>query len=348
MSEENKAPAKSIDKDKINGIQKAAMLAIALNVDTAAELFKNLDSQQVEQISSEIARAKNVPPEVLSKVLDEFHKMATARGFVLQGGVEFAQSVLEKSFGLKQAEEIMDKVKSLSTEKGFEVLKKADAGQLVSFLSKEHPQTIALILAHLSPLQTADVIKDLQEPIRSDVVYRIATLGKISPETLMQMEKVVDEIAGFRINQTSLSSLGGTKSIATILNKTSISLSKEIMEKLERKNEDIATEIKRLMFLFEDIIRIQDNSIQKILRNVDRKDLALSLKNADDKLKEKIFGNMSERAAELLKEELEMMGMVKLKDVEGAQAKIIDIIKDLEAQEEIVLNIRGGAEEVYV
>ena len=348
MNDENKASVKALKKNTINGIQKAALLTIALNVETAAELFKNLKPYQVEKISSEIAKAKNIPAEVLNNVLSEFDNMATAREYVLQGGIEYAQSVLEKSFGIGQAAEVIEKIKSLSTEKGFEILQKADSSQLVNFLSKEHTQTIALILSHLGVNQTAEVLKELQEPIRSDVVYRIATLGKISPETLQQIVSVVDEIAGVSVNQAAVSSLGGTRSIANILNKTSVSLSKEILEKLEQKDEEISGEIKRMMFLFEDIVRIQDKEVQKILRGIDRKDLALSLKVADEKLKEKIFANMSERAADLLKEELEMMGMVKLKDVETAQAKIIDVIKGLEEKGEVVLNMRGGTEEVYV
>jgi len=219
--------------------------------------------------------------------------------------------------------------------------------QLINFLNKEHPQTIALILSHLNPNQTAGVLKELPESLRDDVVFRIATLGKISPQTLKQIEKVVDELAGVSMSQ-SLSKIGGTKSLAVILNKSSLSLSKEILNKLSEKDPGVATEVKRLMFMFEDIIHIQDKDIQRILRDVDRKDLALSLKIADDKLKDKIFSNMSERAADLLKEELQYMGMVKLKEVEVAQAKVIDIIKALEDNGEISINLRGGTEEVYV
>ncbi|MGE5798462.1 MAG: flagellar motor switch protein FliG, partial [Ignavibacteria bacterium] len=315
--------------------------------ETAAEVFKYLDPAIIENISTEITKIKNIPSQRIDSILEEFYEMIIAREYVIEGGVEYAEVLLEKSFGKPKAIEIIEKVKSITTLKGFDVLKKADSMQLINFLNKEHPQTIALILSHLNPSQTAGVLKELPEALRDDVVYRIATLGKISPQTLKQIEKVVDELAGVSMSQ-SLSKIGGTKSLAVVLNKAALGLSKDVLNKLSEKDPNVAIEVKRLMFMFEDIIHIQDKDIQKILRDVDRKDLALSLKIADEKLKNKIFSNMSERAADLLKEELQYMGMVKLKEVEGAQAKVIDTIKALEDAGEISLNLRGGKEEVYV
>ena len=329
------------------GLQKAALLMIAMNVENAAEVFKHLDAAEVELISTEITKVKNIPSQTVDAVLEEFYTMVTAREYVLEGGLEFAQAVLEKSFGFNRAVEIIEKVKNLTTLRGFDVLKKADSAQLINFLNKEHPQTIALILSHLHPDQTAEALKELGDPLRTDVAYRIATLGKISPQTLKQIEKVVDEMAGLSMGQ-SLSKIGGTKSLANVLNRTSVSLSKEILAGIEQADINVAAEIKRLMFMFDDIINIQDKDIQKILRDIDRKDLALSLKIADDKLKQKIFTNMSERASDLLKEELQYMGKVKLKEVESAQARIIDVVKSLEENGEISLNIRGGNEDMYV
>jgi len=339
--------AKEHKTTDISGAQKAALLLIAINVETAAEVFKYLDATEVEIISTEISKVKNIPSQVVNYVMDEFYTMVTAREYVLEGGLEYAQVLLEKSFGPGKAIEIIKKVKTLTTLKGFDVLKKADSTQLVNFLNKEHPQTIALILSHLNPNQTAGALKELPESVRTDVVYRIATLGKISPQTLKQIEKVVDDMAGFSMSQ-SLSKIGGTKSLASILNKTTVSLSKEILKRLEQQDPEVSAEVKRLMFLFDDIVNIQDKDIQRILREVDRKDIALALKVADENLKNKIFANMSERAADLLKEELQYMGMVKLKEVEAAQAKIIDTIKAIEETGEISLNLRGSAEEVYV
>jgi flagellar motor switch protein FliG len=340
-------PKEEIIVNALSGAQKAAILLIALDVEVAADVFKYLDAGEVEQISTEISKVRNTPSQTVDKVLEEFHSMVTAREYVLEGGLDYAQAVLEKSFGMQKAVEIMEKVKNLTTLRGFDVLKKADSTQLINFLNKEHPQTIALILSHLSPDQTAAALRELPEDVRADVAYRIATLGKISPNTLKRIEKVVDEMAGLTMSQ-SVGKIGGTKSLAQILNRTSVSLSKDIMEKLSEKDEEIAFEIKRLMFLFDDIIQIQDRDLQKVLREVERKDLVLALKITDDKLKKKIFANMSERASDLLKEELQYMGMVKLKEVEAAQAKIIDIVKQLEEDGEISLNLRGSREEVYV
>lgn len=347
MNSKEKLKIRDKKSSGINGVQKAALLMIALDVDIASEVFKHLDPIDVEQISAAISQVRNTPSETVNQVMGEYYNMVTAREYLLEGGMEYAQAILEKSFGLSRAVEIIEKVKDLTTLRGFDVLKKVDSIQLVNFLNKEHPQTIALILSHLSPDQTANAIKELPDSLKADVAYRIATLGKISPVTLKQIEKVVDEMAGLSMSNT-VGKIGGTKSIATILNRTSVTLSKEILEEIEQRDEEIAAEIKRLMFIFDDIIHIQDKDIQRILREVDRKDLALALKIADDKLKDKIFSNMSERAADLLKEELQYMGMVKLKDVEAAQARIIDTIKSLEDSEEISLNIRGMLEEVYV
>lgn len=336
-----------LSKDQINGIQKAALLMIALDIETAAAVLKYLDPEQVEKISAEITRVKNIPSKVVDSIMQDFYDMVTAREYVLEGGLEYAQAILEKSFGMNKAIEIVDKVKSLTTLKGFDVLKKADSVQLVSFLNKEHPQTIALILSHLNPDQTAEALKELPPELRADVAYRIATLGKVSPQTLKQIEKVVDEMAGTTLSQ-SVSKIGGSKSLANILNRLNVNLTKEILEQIEINDPDVATEVKRLMFMFEDIVNIQDKDIQKILKEVDRKDLALALKVADENLRNKIFSNMSERAADLLKEELQYMGMVKLKEVEAAQSKIIDIVKSLEESGEISLNMRGSKEDVYV
>lgn len=340
-------PQKKNEKFELNGVQKAALLMIALDVETAAQVFKYLDQNDVELISTEISRVRNIPSHVVDGVIDDYYNLVTAREYLLEGGLEYAQQVLEKSFGPSKAIEIIEKVKNLTTLKGFDVLKKAESSQLVNFLNKEHPQTIALILAHLNPEQTANALKELPDDLRADVAYRIATLGKITPQILKQIEKVVDELAGFSINQT-VSKIGGPKSLANILNRASISISKEVLSTIENKDPNIAAEIKRLMFLFDDIVLLQNKDIQRILKEVDRKDLALALKIADEKVKEKIFSNMSERAADLLKEELQYMGPVRLKEVESAQSRIVDIIKMLEEQEEITLNFRGGSEEVYV
>lgn len=332
---------------ELTGRQKAALLLIALDVDIAAEVFKNLDPHDVELISAEITQVKNTPSKTVDEVMIEFYNMVTAREYVLEGGLEYAQQILEKSFGYNKAVEIIEKVKNITTLKGFDVLKRADSTQLITFLNKEHPQTIALILTHLSPEQTANALMELPPELRTEVAYRIATLGKISPQTLKRIEKVVDEMAGMTMSQT-VGKIGGTKTLAQILNRVKVSYSKEILSEMTNIDQNIAMEVKRQMFLFEDLINIQDRDLQKVLREIDRKDLTLALKITDEKLKEKIYSNMSERAAELLKEELEYMGMVKLKEVEAAQARIIDVVKSLEEAGEISLNLKGNSEDIYV
>lgn len=334
-------------REEVNGIQKAAMLMVALNVEAASAVLKHLDPVDVESLTAEISKVKNISSKTADSVIEEFYSMVTAREYVLEGGLDFAQAVLEKTYGPTKAVEIIEKIKRLTTLKGFDVLKKAEPAQLVNFLNKEHPQTMALILSQLSPDQTANALKELPDELRIDIVHRIATLGKIAPQTLKQIEHVVDEIAGASMSQ-SVGKLGGAKCLAAILNRANVSMMKDILEKLENVDAETTYEVKRLMFIFDEIININDKDIQKILREIDRKDLALALKVAEDKLKEKIFKNMSERAADLLKEELQYMGMVKLKEVEAAQARIIDVIKSLEEQGEISLNMRGGPEEIYV
>ncbi len=344
VAKQNAAEAKNFG---YSGLQKAAILLIALDVDVAAEVIKHLDPADVEMISTEITKLKNAPSHKVDEVLEEFYNMVTAREYVLEGGLDYAKAVLEKSFGVEKALEIIEKVKNLTTLKGFDVLKNVDSSQLVNFLVKEHPQTIALILCHLNPEQTANALSELPENLRIEVAYRIATLGKVSPQTLKQIEKVVDEIAGNTMSQ-SVGQLGGPKNLAQILNRMSISDNKATIEKLEEVDEEVAAEVKRMMFMFDDLIKVQDKDLQVILREIDRKDLLLAMKVADEKLKEKIFSNMSERAANLLKEELQYMGMVKLKEVEKAQSRIVEKAKTLEDAGEISLNIRGSKGEVYV
>ncbi len=331
---------------ELTGKQKAAVLLMSLDVDVASKIFKELDMKEVEQIAVEITNLKDVPGQVVEEVIEEFYQLMTAQNYVIEGGLDYAQVLLEKTYGMEQARDIVEKIRVLTTVRGFNILKKADPSQLANFLSKEHPQTIALILSHLPADQSAEVLSEFPEDLRNETVLRIAKLGKISPALLSQIEHVVDQIAESTLSQ-NLASAGGAQLVANILNKSNTSTAKAVQEYLEEKDYNLAQEIKRLMFLFEDIITIDDRSIQRILREVDKRDLALALKITDDKIKEKIFKNMSERAAAVVKEELEFMGPVKLKDVEAAQGRIVDIIKQLEEQEEIASGGKGK-EDVYV
>ncbi len=320
---------------------------LTLDVEAATRVMRKLTQQEIEDLTLEITNVRGVPSQVIDNVSDEFHQLIIAQQYVVQGGLDHAQQLLEHTLGFAKAADVLEKVKVLSHVTGFDMLKKADGKQLAGFLQKEHPQTVALILANLSPEQTAQVLAEFTEELRNDVTFRISTLGKVNPALLSEMEDVLEDIAEAEISQ-SMSSLGGTKSVAAILNRCSTAEAKVILESIEQKNPQLAGEIKRLMFLFEDLLFVDDKGIQRILREVDKKDLAMSMKVSEDKLKQKIFTNMSERAQELLKEELQYMGPVRLKDVEMAQTRIVEIVKQLEDQGEIVVAGRGGKEEVFV
>lgn len=338
--------AKNLKLENLSGKQKAAVLLMSLDVEVAAKVFQELDMKEVEQIAVEITNLKDVAPTVVEDVIEEFYQLMTAQSFMLEGGLEYAQVLLEKSYGLDRAKEIIEKIRVLTTVRGFSALKKADPQQLASFLSKEHPQIIALILSHLPPDQTAEVLNEFQPALRDETVVRIATIGKVSPAMVTQIEAVVDRIAEGALSP-DMASTGGAQLVANILNKSNTNAAKQILETIEEKDMNLAVEIKRLMFLFEDIVGIDDKGIQRILRDVDKRDLALALKVSDDKVRNKIFRNMSERAAAVVREELDYMGPVKLKEVESAQMRIVDVIKLLEEAEEIVIGGRGK-EDVFV
>jgi len=340
------AKKKDLKYDELTGKQKAAVLLMSMDVDVAAKIFQEFDMKEVEQIAVEITNLKELNPSVIESVIEEFYQLMTASNYLIEGGLEYAQMLLERSYGPEKARDIIEKIRVLTSVRGFTVLKKADPQQLANFLSKEHPQTIALILSHLPADQSAEVLGEFDEQLRSDTVFRIATLGKVSPSIVSEIEAVVDEIAETTLSQ-DLAKTGGTHMVASILNKSNNQVAKMILENIEEQDYAMATEIKRLMFLFEDIILIDDRSIQRILRDVEKSDLALALKASDQKVQEKILKNMSQRASEVIKEEIEFMGPVKLKEVESAQMRIVDIIKDLEDKEEIVVGGRGN-EDVFV
>jgi flagellar motor switch protein FliG len=337
----------SIENKKMTSKQKAALLLLSLNVETATRIMKYLSQDEIESLTIEITNLKGISSEKVDPVIDEYHQLVRAQEYMIQGGIDYAQRLLEQSLGFTKATDVIEKVKLLTQVKGFAMLKKADSEQLANFLQKEHPQTVAFILSNLSADQTATVLTEFNEELRNDVSFRMATLGKVSPTLMAQMEGVLNNVAESEISQ-NMSVMGGAKLLASILNRCNTATAKMILEHIEEKETQLAGEIKRLMFLFDDLVYIEDRGIQRILREVDKNDLALSLKVADEKLKDKIFNNMSERAKELLKEELSYLGPVRLKEVEAAQTRIVEIVKQLEDQGEIVVAGRGGLEEVFV
>lgn len=337
---------KRLSVNDLTGKQKAAVLLMSMEVDVAAKVFKDLDMKEVEQIAVEITNLRDLQPSVVEDVIEEFYQLMTASSYMVEGGLDYAQVLLEKSYGLDKAREIIEKIRVLTTVRGFSILKKSDPQQLASFLSKEHPQTIALILSHLPPDQSAEVLNEFKEELRGETIMRMATIGKVSPQLVSEIETVVDQIAEATLSQ-NLAQAGGAQLVANILNKSNNAVAKSMLESIEEKDYNMALEIKRMMFLFEDIVLIDDKGIQRILRDVDKRDLALALKVSDEKIRNKIFKNMSERAAAVVKEELEFMGPVKLKEVESAQMRIVDVIKKLEEQDEIAVGGRGK-EDIFV
>ena len=327
--------------------QKAALLVLSLDNPTATSLMRTLSQSEVEDLTVEITKLKSVPSSMTEKVIEEFQALITAQEYLIDGGAEQAQALLEKSLGPERAAVIIERVKSITNVRGFNNLKKADPYQVANLLQKEHPQTIALILSNLRVEQSSAVLEEFQPDLRNDVIYRVATLGKVSPALVAEMEDALESVAESEIGHGA-NVLGGPKSVAGLLNKMRSEASKEITESIEIRNPELAQEIKNLMFLFEDIIFVDDRGIQRVLREVDKKDLALSLKVADERLKVKILSNMSERAQEMLREELQYMGPVRLKEVEGAQARIVAVVKQLEESGEIIIAGRGGTEEVVV
>ncbi len=323
------------------------MLILSLDVETATKVLRQFSPSEVEALMTEVTHLKGMQRPQLQQVMEEFDRLVSGGTSALPGGAEHARRLLEKSLGPGKAAEITDRIRAKSPEQSFAALKRADPRQVAQFLLKEHAQTVALILTNLPPEQTAAVLNEFTEEQRNDILYRIATLGKVSPALLAEMEQAVETMSLAEVGQP-MSAVGGAGPVAAILNAIPGPAGKAMLTHLETVDGQLAGEVRRLMFTFEDLLAVDDRGIQRVLREVDKKDLALSLKIASDAMKEKIFGNMSERASDLLKEELGYLGPVRLKEVEAAQARIIDVVKQLEEQGEVVMSGRGGADDVVV
>ncbi len=330
----------------IPGRRKAAILLVILGPEKAAQVLKHLDESDVEMLTIEIANLGQVSDEEKRAVLQEFNNILKARQMLATGGIEYAKKVLEKAFGPEKAMKIIERLVSNLQVKPFEFVRKADPLQLVNFLQNEHPQVIALVLSYLEPSMAAQVLGALPEDLQVEVIKRIALLERTSPEIVREIEKSLERKLSGVVSQ-QFSKVGGVDTAAEIMNNIDRQTEKTIMERLSQETPELAEEIRRRMFVFEDILKLDDRSIQLVLREVDTRDLALALKGASEEVKEKIFKNMSKRAAQLLKDELEFMGPVRVKDVEEAQQKIINVIRRLEEAGEIVI-ARGGGEELIL
>ena len=328
------------EKKELSGSKKAAILLVALGDEVSAKVFKHFNENEIEKLTLEIADIEKVPPEVQDKILEEAYELTLAQDYVQKGGFDYARKVLEEALGSQRAQEIISRLQNSLRITPFGFIKKADISQVLNFLQNEHPQTIALVLAHLSPSQSAMILSSLPREIQSEVAERIALMDRTSPEIIKEVERMMERKFSSILNQ-EYATIGGVQALASILNNVDRSTEKSIFDVLSEKNPELTDEVKNLMFVFEDITILDDRSIQRVLRDVSKEDLALALKGSSDEVKEKIFKNMSKRAAEALKEDMDYMGPVRVKDVEEAQRKIVNTIRRLDEAGEIIIS-RGG------
>ncbi|HHV61036.1 MAG TPA: flagellar motor switch protein FliG [Firmicutes bacterium] len=331
------------DTSELTGKQKAAIIMVTLGPELSAQVFKHLNEDHMEQLTLEIANLRRVSPEVRRAVAKEFYQLCVARQYILEGGLDYARQLLERALGTSRAIEILSRLAVSLGTAPFDFVRNIDPKQLLSFIENEHPQTIALVVAHLKAEQAAAVLSGLPADLRADVAMRVATMDRTAPEVVRDVGKLLEERMA-SLGSEGFKAAGGVKTLVQVLNKVDRGTEKSILEQFEQKNPELAEEVKRLMFVFEDIIFLDDRSIQAVLREVDTKDLALALKAASAEVQEKIFKNMSERAASMLKEDMEFMGPVRLRVVEDAQQKIVNIIRKLEAAGEITI-ARGTRED---
>ena len=335
----------SSDKE-MDGVEKAATLLIALGPEKSAQIFKHLKEEEIEQLTLEIANTSSVSPQTKEMVLNEFYEICLAQQYIAEGGIGYAKELLEKALGEEKAKSGIGKLTASLQVRPFEFIRKTDPSQLLNFIQDEHPQTIALILSYLPPSQSSLVISSLPPEKQADVAKRIAQMDRTSPDVIKQVEKVLERKLSSLVNQ-DYTIVGGVDAIVSILNSVDRGTEKHIMETLEVEEPELADEIRKKMFVFEDILSLDDRAIQRVLRDVDNSDLALALKGATEEVQNIILNNLSSRLAVMIKEDMEFMGPVRMKDVEEAQQKIVNIIRKLEDSAEIVI-ARGGGDEIIV
>ncbi|MDD3436285.1 MAG: flagellar motor switch protein FliG [Candidatus Gastranaerophilales bacterium] len=326
--------------------QKVAALLIVLGPATASEVLKNItDDDLLEQITLDIASLNKVPTEVLNSILEEFKAIFQASNYISSGGMNYAKELLEKAYGGDQAKKILDRLVVLMNSNPFQFFNEADPGQLATSFQNENPQLIALIMAYLKPEHSAQVLNYLPPEVQAQVAMKIADMDTTNPEILSEIEKIVESKFSSVVVQ-DFSKAGGIESLANILNRADRATERNVIELLEVQNPQLAEEVRELMFVFEDIISLEDRAIQRILREVDTKDLAMSLKGTKEDVKEKVFKNMSERAQEMLRDEMEYMGPVRAREVQEIQTKIVGIIRTLEVAGEIIISRDNNEDEL--
>ena len=335
------------EEHKLTGVQKAAILFITLGPDASSGILKKLPEADIQKITYEIANITSVTSEQREEILNEFLQINKARDYILEGGMDYARQLLSKALGSQRAGEILEKVSEATSQyRPFSIARKADAKQLLNVILSEQPQTIALILCYLQADKAAQVMAELPEETQSEVAYRIATMNNTSPMVIKEIEGVLESKLS-SVVRTEMTSLGGVETLVGILNSVDRTTEKNITEGLEREDAELADKVKSSMFVFEDIISLDDVSIQRILREVEVNDLALALKGCSEDVANSIYRNQSKRAAASLKEDMEFLGPVRLMDVEKAQQKIVSIIRRLDDANEIIIS-RGGEDAIIV
>lgn len=340
--------AQSVSKE-LTGRQKAAILLISLGPELSAKVFNHLREDDIEALALEIASQRQIEADVRERVMYEFYQIYQAQHYISQGGMEYAKEILDRALGTAKAMEILQRLTASLQVRPFSFVRKADPNQLISFIQGEHPQTIALIMAYLAPEQASIVLASLPPDRQADVARRIAIMDRTSPEVLKEVERVLERKLASLVNQ-DYTAAGGVESVVEVLNRVDRTTEKTIMESLAVQDPTLAEEIKKRMFLFEDVITLDNRSLQRVLREVDlQRDLPLALKVASEEVKKKIANNISRRASENLREAMEYLGPVRLRDVEEAQTKIVNIIRKLEEMGEIIVGSRaGGGEDIVV
>ena len=332
---------------RIKGVRKTAMLMVVLGDGISGELLRQMDEEEVEAVGREIARVGTVTTEEAESILEEFYQMTVAHDYVLKGGIEYARKMLNNAFGAEQARKMLDRlVKALGSEAAnFDVLQKADPQQLAKFIHSEHPQTIALVLSHLNPSQAAGLLFSLPPEMRADVALRMANLDQISPEIISKIAGIIGSKLK-ALGELSRESYGGVRAVAEMFNRLDSASSKDILETIEHADAGLVETIRHLMFVFEDILLIDQMAIKEILSKVDRKILTIALKGTSDQLKNHFLSAMSQRGSEMLREDMDALGPIKIKEVEAAQQQIISVVRQLES--EGVVNLKGTVGEQYV
>lgn len=331
---------------ELTGKQKAAILLISLGPDVASSVYKHLDEEEIERLTLEISGVKKVESEVKEEILEEFHHIALAQDYISQGGIGYAKSVLEKALGTEQANAVINRLTSSLQVRPFDFAKRADPMQIFNFIQNEHPQTIALILSYLNPQQAGQILSSLPQDVQADIAKRIAVMDSTSPEVISEIESVLERKLSSTVQQDHTET-GGIESVVEVLNGVDRATEKTILDSLEIQDPELAEEIKKRMFVFEDIVTLDNRSIQRVIRDCENEDLLLAMKVSADDVKDVLFKNMSQRMAENFKEEMEYMGPVRLRDVEEAQSRIVAVIRRLEEAGEIIV-ARGGGDDVIV